>query len=704
MALIGTIRKNFWFVLILLGLALIAFIFMDMTGSRNMAQGSNLTLAKIDGNSIDYRDFQTTESVLYGNSPGDPFQKRDAIWDYYVEKSIIDTEAGNLGLAIGRDELMDLQYGANMSPIVRQNFTNPQTGQLDQATLLGYKQAFENDEVTDPNFRRFWNEQEKQIRKTQLQDKLNTIVSKSIYTPSWMAEEVHKQQESKVDFSYVKIPYTAVPDNAVSISDSDYTNYIAANAATYTNDEETRSLQYVEVDVNATPADSATWRNQMTDLANQFRTVTNDSTFAVNNKGFYANFYFKTEDLPEVTQNYVGRMNVGDVAGPYVESGGYRVVKLIDKRIVADSVKARHILRTFNDDITKKAAKNYVDSLLTVLRRNGESFDSLAIKNSQDPGSAIKGGDLGYFVQGRMQPSFNEACFFTGKVGDYSIVETPFGYHLLQVNDRKYLDQSPKYKVAHINTPIIPSTTTQEALSEKIADLIASYPYLSDLVTAVQSSGEYNVKTINNIKANDHILGDLGGGNTSRDIVKFLYDGNSSLNDVSPNVHAYSDQVNFFDNKYVVGGLSAITTAGLQSADQAKAGIAALVMNQKKGEYLQGQVTSNDLNSIASQYGASVETANSVAASSTIVPGLGNEPDVIAAAMAMGAGEVSKPIAGNAGSYVIKVNNRTEAGAASNIPNLRKLQSTALRNQTQTLLMESLKKGAKIDDMRSTYF
>lgn len=704
MALIGTIRKNFWFVLILLGLALVAFIFMDMNSAGNMGGGATFNMGSIDGEEIDYREFQAMESALYSGQ-GDVYQKRDNLWNYMVEKSIVKKEAEGLGLYVSEDELSELEFGANPSQIVQQNFRNPQTGQFDRASVQSLKQQID-DGSAQSGLINYWSQQRKQILKTSLEDKLKTIVSKSLYTPTWMAEEVYKEQEGKVNFSFVKVPFANVADDQVSLTDNDYQSYLAANAMDYTNKEETRSFQYVAINVVPTPADSAKWRGDMEALVPDFRRSENDSLFAISNKGFYANYYFNKEELPDTTESLLETMSVGDIVGPYMEANSYRIAKLIDRQVVPDSVKARHILRSAieGDAASFAAARSYTDSLLNRLNRGVESFDSLAIKNSQDPGSIAKGGDLGYFQQGRMLPAFNEVSFFTGTVGNYHVVESRVGVHLIHLQDRKYNDRNPKYKVAYIGLPIIPTTETQEAAYEKAADLIASYPYLADLVAAVNESGEYDVETVHNIAENGHTLESLGGGNTSRDIVKYLYTTSTSPNDVSPDVHTYSDAINFYDNKYVIGGLSEVKPAGLQSIDAAKTSIATLVMNQKKGEYLKSQISGTDLTAIANQYGTTVQSMTGIASSAQFVPELGNEPIVLAAANALQPNQVSKPIVGTAGTYVVRVDSKTDAGAPNNIPQLRRLQSANTRNQTNFQLMEALKKGAKVEDGRSTFF
>jgi len=100
--------------------------------------------------------------------------------------------------------------------------------------------------------------------------------------------------------------------------------------------------------------------------------------------------------------------------------------------------RASHILIGFGVNATpeqKEEAKNKAQALLATIKKNPKSFEELAIKNSQDPGSATKGGDLGSFGRGAMVKPFEEAAFKM-KVGEVSdLVESEFGYHIIKVTE-----------------------------------------------------------------------------------------------------------------------------------------------------------------------------------------------------------------------------------------------------------------------------
>ena len=89
MALISTIRKNSALIVVLIALGLLGFIIQDMTAGQNSIFGSmQSSIGKINGQKVDLNEFNRTESILYAGSAGDIYARRNALWDYFVEKAL----------------------------------------------------------------------------------------------------------------------------------------------------------------------------------------------------------------------------------------------------------------------------------------------------------------------------------------------------------------------------------------------------------------------------------------------------------------------------------------------------------------------------------------------------------------------------------------------------------------------------------------
>jgi peptidyl-prolyl cis-trans isomerase D len=317
MALIGKIRSNMWVVFVIIALATLSFILMDAQGPGGGAV-SDTTLGVVNGKKIDFKEFDLTDRVLFNNSAQEPLMRRAGLWDYFVNKSIVEDEAEEIGMSVGKNELLELQFGQSLSPIIFQNYRTP-TGQVDLAQLTQIKNAIQsNSPDLTPQFRQYWAEQEKQVISTQLQTKLNTMVQKGLYTPTWMAEEVFKMQNTSVDIEVVKIPFDDIDGTGIEVSDADLNAHIKENSSDFERKKEERIIQYVTIDVNPNNLDSVYWRGEMDKMIANFRTTDNDSIFAFSNNGSYQNYFLRSEELQEQIRDIVPTMSIGEIYGPYI--------------------------------------------------------------------------------------------------------------------------------------------------------------------------------------------------------------------------------------------------------------------------------------------------------------------------------------------------------------------------------------------------
>jgi len=140
MALIGKIRQNTVIVLLFIGGGIALFILSEMTSGAGGALGPVMNrMGAVGEREIDRNDFERTASAAF--SGGDAFQNRDQLWNFYVNEAVVKNEAEELGLAVTQEEMTELQYGANPSPVVRRNLTDPNTGQLAASSTTPRKPA-----------------------------------------------------------------------------------------------------------------------------------------------------------------------------------------------------------------------------------------------------------------------------------------------------------------------------------------------------------------------------------------------------------------------------------------------------------------------------------------------------------------------------------------------------------------------------------
>lgn len=701
MALISKIRKNSWLLVVLIGLGLAGFIIMDMTsGQQSVFGSSQLSVGEVDGQKLDWNQFNRVEQVLYGNSGGEVFSRRKQLWDYFVEEAIVQEEAEALGLQVSKTELMDLQFGANPSPVIRQRFMDPSTRQINFQQLNSIKTAIENGTFTDPQMRAYWAHQEKEIIKERLQSKLNAMVSKAIYTPTWMAEMGHQEQNLSIDMAYVKVPFDEIDNTEVALTDEDYENYLDKNAARYRQDEETRKLEYTVFDVIPTSADSAKLREKIAGVIPEFESTDNDSAFVERNYGTINGVYLTKEDLSPTVADTAFSIPVGSVYGPYFDQGSYKAMKVTARLAMADSADTRHILISANNPQAFTAAKKTIDSLENLLLTGAATFDSLAVKFSQDPGSASKGGKYEDVTPNQFVPEYNDVLFVTGQIGQLYKVRSDFGWHLIEVLSRSP-NTTERVKTAFIEERIVPTEDTQNDVYERALAFVGQNRELEEMRKSAEAEG-LDVETSNSLKKNDFAVGALGAGQASRDMIRWAF--NAGKGEVSPEIYAFQDPVDYYTNKYVVAGLRSVQSAGLPSVENIKDELEQLVINEKKGAMIAQRIQGDNLEAIASSFSSQVDTATNVTFSATFVPKLGSEPKVIGKAFVLDQGQVSEPVVGKSGVYVVKVIRKPDAGQATNIPQLRRNISAPVRSQVASQLMQAMKKNAEIEDNRSRFY
>ncbi len=701
MGLIGQIRKNSWFLIVMMALASLGVIIMYMSDDRtSLFGGSQFVMGKVNGKKIDWREFSRVEDVMYRNSSVDPYDRRDYLWSFFAENILLQEEAEALGLGVSKTELLDLEFGINPSPIVVQRFSDPATRQLDREQLNQFKAAIESNQLNDPQARAFWAHQEKEIIKDRLQSKLSGLVGKAIYTPGWMAEMGYKDLNQRFDMLAVQVPFDELDNSEVELNDADYKAYLKENAAVYKRDKESRSVQYVVFPVAATAQDSAKYQKSIADLVEAFAAAEDDSLFVERYYGSIDGAFYKKDEISETIADTVFAMTPGTVYGPYLDFGAYRAVKLLDRKAIPDSVRSRHILIQANSPAELPQAQARIDSLKGLIEAGTNTFEQLAAVFGSDA-TRDKGGDLDFAGPGMMVKPFNDLIFFEAEQGKLYTVVTQFGVHLVEVTAKKFVNNNVGVKLAYLSEEILPSEETQAAIKDKAIAMMSGNRTLEQLLEAAKK-GNFETGTSPLFEANDYRMGDLGSGGAAREIVRWAF--NAKEGEVSPEVFTFQNPQMLTVDKFVVAGLKTVQSAGLPDVESIREEIKPLVMNKKKGEILAERMKGQSLEALAGKYKVDIDTLNGISFASNFLGDLGSEPKVIATASSLALNKVSAPVAGNSGVFIVQVTNKPEPAAASDLAPTKRTLSNASRNQIATQLVATMLKSAKLQDNRSNFY
>jgi parvulin-like peptidyl-prolyl isomerase len=316
----------------------------------------------------------------------------------------------------------------------------------------------------------------------------------------------------------------------------------------------------------------------------------------------------------------------------------------------------------------------------------------------------LNGGDLGTIALGGFVKPFNDLVFYNAEKGKVYTVVTEFGVHIVEVLDWIYESNEEGVQSATVEVPIIPSDETQSARYDEMLDLVSDNRSLDELRTAIASNPDLNMQSSSPLMQNDFNIAVLGSGQTSRDIVRWAFDPSVEVGDVSPEVFVYQHPTLYYNNRYVITGLRSIVAAGVPDLDDVRATIEGLVKNQKKGALLKQELMDQrDLNKVAEIYSTTVDTARGVNFLTDFIANLGEEPKVASAAQKVPLNEVSEPIVGVRGVYMIKPFNRTEPNQP-NVPSLRQSFTSQMASQAKAGMMQSLRENADIEDSRYNYY
>jgi peptidyl-prolyl cis-trans isomerase D len=709
MALINTIREKSGVAVGAVAVGMLLFIVGgDLIGGKNRLFGRDgNVVGEVNGEKIELPEFTAALEQAkqnFANQQGrQPDEQatgylRDQTWNQLLYRRAFQPELDKLGLTVGDEEAVDMVQGDNPNPAIKQAFTDPKTGQFDRARLIEYlknldklppdaQAAFRNFETSLRDFDRPVN-------------KYNALLKNSVYVTSAEAKLFDLAQNSKANFHYLFVPYTSVSDSAFKPTDAQLQDYLDRHKARY-KVEDGRSIEYIVVPETATKEDSATLRQSVAGLAQQFRTASNDSLFVrANSDQPYNHAYLSPADLPEQLRKQLP-LGIGQVYGPYVEGNTLAIYKVTGSKAgTKPAARASHILIKADAQMTpeaKGAAKKQAQDILNKIKA-GADFATMARQFGTD-GTKDQGGDLGWFEEGRMVPAFSKAVFAATTPGLLpTLVETNFGYHIVKVTAPK---TNQTYQVAAVVKAVQPSDATREAAYARAEKLQADASSL-DTFRALPTKDKTLQKQEAKFVARDaQTVGNLPG---SRDIVRWAFgfnpDGGSETK---------VGDVRKFDigDLHVIAAVTDARSKGTATIESIRPELTAAVRNELKAKQimakLAGKTGSLDDLAKAAGNGAVVQNAEGVAQAQGTIPNVGFEPEAVGRAFALKPGQKSAPIQGEQGVLVVEATTLFPA-TPSDVKVVRQQLIQQRQQRQDGLIYEAIKGQAKVKDNRSKFF
>ncbi len=716
MAILNQIRQRSLFLILVIAMALFSFVLADVI--RN-ASGSSLPdqniVATINGIEMEREDFMKKVENLerQNRGSGTNVQSMNTVWDIELRKSVLASEFDKLGITVERDLMRDLLKNNLLS---FDEFKDSQ-GEFDQRKLNEFISNLKeiSPETMDlqgaqVNYES-WNNYESNIASSGLEKIYFDLIKSAINSTVFEGKTQYNYENDNVDLKYIKIPFSTIADSLVKVTKSDVTKYMKKNENDY-QVKASRNLIYVKFQENPSKYDEKQIENQLTELLNDreefdFESKTNKKILGFKNTRdneeflnlnsaikLYDSYVFENSFSKEMAP-IIYSLNKGEVYGPYKEGEFIKITKLVDTKRIPDSVKVRHILIPYsgslrsdpNETTTEEQAKKRADSIYRIVLRRPSKFKSL-LSLSSDVASNENDGEIEFSYIDGFAPEFRDFSF-ENRVGKISVVETDFGFHIIEI-----LSQSKRknaVKVANLGLKV-------EA-SERTIDSIFNITSKFEIATEksnfrdVASEFNYKVNPVNNIR---ELNENIPGVGSQRAIVRWAYNPDTNLDDIR--------RFNLQNGGYLVAMLTSINPEGLMSIDKASVTAIPKIRNEKKAKMIMDKIKGRSLDDISSSQNQTIQTALAVNMKNPVLSGTGNEPNVVGYAFGIDEGVTSKGIIGNNGVFYIKVDRIKYANVMSNYQNYTNFLNSITLGSYNSKVYEALLESAEIEDNRHLFY
>ncbi|MCU0434053.1 MAG: SurA N-terminal domain-containing protein [Bacteroidia bacterium] len=721
MTILSRIRSRVALLVGIIFVAILAFVLTDVFSGQSglMGGGGPGDVGSINGSSISYKEFDNKVKSYSSDDNNMSEQQRqqlsDGVWAEMIDQLVYQPEYDDLGIMVTTDELAEQMMGDKPSDLMRQYFQDPQSGQI--APQYANADGSLNGKAIRDLVKKFqpkdiaqWEKIEQEMQKRLVREKYNTLIRKGLFVTQSQAIREDKEEKTNYAFKYFVKRYSEIADSTIKCTDEELKAYYKANPHKFKQAEDARSIEFVSFDVLPTADDIAKQREELTGLMADFKTKTgrDDTAFVASYSadGAYTSKMLRPGTYPVGTDSMFIKANAGDVLGPFSIGENNVIYKVLGQRFSSDSAKVRHILvamkgGTAEATRTKEQAKLRADSIAKVIK-GGKKMEDLVEKLTDDQGSkAGNKGDYGWFTQetGFVQP-FKDAGFNNPK-GAVVVVETQFGYHVIQVLDRT--KESRKTEVVGIERKTEPSEQTITAVFTKAAEFGGKNNNL-ELFNKAVTDGKLAKQPGDNITESSRFI---SGIDQPRPVVQWMFADKTEIGSVSEPFTSDNQQTGA--KKYVVCVLTKITEKGTKPfEDKDVRTICELeVRKKKKVEQFTKEINSKKAATIDA-WAANLKLTPTDATANfanAVLPMAGNEGRVVGwIAGNPATGKLSVPIAGDQGVYVVVINSVTPAEPLKDVKTRQQSATSAIGNQADSRAAEVLRDEADIEDHRGTRY
>lgn len=712
MATLQKIRSKGPLLVIVIGLALFAFIAGDAWKVLQPHQGKQ-DVGEVNGEVLSAQDYQKmvdelSEVIKLTNGLNSLTEDqlnnvKDQVWQSYVNNKLIAEQAKKLGLKVTDAEIQAIIEQGTHPLLMQTPFRNPQTGMFDKDMLKKFLVDYANLDASKmpaqyveyyQKMGAFWKFVEKTLAESTLAQKYQNLVTKSLISNPVSAEDAFKARTEQSDLLLAGIPYSSINDSTIQVSDSEIKDRYNEKKEQFKQLVETRDIRYIDVKVVPSDADRKAVEKEVTEYSNQLATTTSDFGTFIRSTGSSVNYSdvpVSKSVFPADIASRLDSTGVNEVYGPYYNQtdDSYNAFKVLAKVSSPDSIQFRQI-QVYAD--TEEKTKTLADSIYNALK-GGADFAAVAKiygqtgeatwVNSQSWEGAEMDTDNSKFINTLLNQPVDELT--NVNMGQANLI--------LQVMNKKSMQT--KYKVAVVKRPVEFSKETYNAAYNKFSQFVAQNTTIDSMVKNAEESG-YTLTPRTDLSSAEHYV---GGVRSTREALKWIFA--AKPGEVSP---LYECGEN--DHLMVVA-LDKIHEAGYRDVNSVAEMLRSEIRRDKKADKLMAEM--KEYNSIAQVKGMKDAVSDSVkhvtfSAPAYISVTRASEPVIGAVASKTAVNQVSAPIKGNAGVYMIQVYAKDKGSEKFDA----KQEEATLNNMAVRIvgsqLINDLYQKAKVEDKRYLFF
>lgn len=671
MTALGKIRSKGILLIIIIGLGLFAFIAEEAFRSCNGIKGQNSQqIGEVLGEKIYVQDFQKLLeeyqdamklTMRTDNLSEDQLnQLKDQVWQQLVSERVMKEDCKKLGLTVTEDELQNVLNDGTNQLLTQTPFVNQQTGRFDVSILKQFIDAYRKAEASNNSQQldqmrpayNYWLFVEKNLRTQLLAQKYQSLLANCVLSNKVEAKMAFNEENEEAQIQLASIAYNTIKDANIKVTDEELKAKYEELKPAFRQQQETRDVKMVDVQVKASPTDRAQLQKDMAGYQKQLAAAA-DPTQVVSKSGSMIQYIGLPvsgkafQQYPDIASK-IDSMAVGTTGVvENTKDNTYNIVRILSRTELPDSVEFRQIQVGGK---TLEAARASADSIQKALAAGGD-FQAIAKRYGQDSTTTWFTGAM--YEQASTMSQDNRAyieALLNGAVGSTQNIELTQGNVVIQVLNRKAMKS--KAVAAVIKKEIRFSDNTYSKAYNRFSQFVTqSQASLADLQKHATKFG-YTVQDLNDFATSSHTVGNVGGSGI-RDAIKWIFEAKEGQ--VSQLFEAGKE-----NDHLLVLCMTKIHPQGYRPWDdaQVKEILKREVIRDKKAEMIMAKLKGVNSIAAAQAKGAKVSTVNQItfAAPAFIQATGAAEPALSGAVAATAQGKFcSAPVKGNAGVYVFQV-------------------------------------------------